>query len=341
MIVIRETQDQNSKKFDKRAKHPLQSWSWGNFRKKTGGVEVSRYQESSDVADEVYQITWHKIPKTKYVVGYCPKSSIPSVNFLSYITKEAKKRDAIFVKFEPNALADKMNLARISHLEKEGWLVKGKPLFTKHTFWMDLAKGEDSIFQSLSQKTRYNIRLAIKKGVKVEIDNSDKGFDEYWKLTEETTKRQGFYAHSKNYHQKMWNEIIGEGKGVLMKGVYNDEVLATWILFELNGVLYYPYGASSSKHREVMVSNLMMWEAIRYGIKQGCKLLDMWGSLGPDPDIKDPWYGFHKFKQGYNPALVEFVGTYDLVVNKPMYHMFLVGDKLRWLVLKMLKRIRK
>jgi lipid II:glycine glycyltransferase (peptidoglycan interpeptide bridge formation enzyme) len=65
-----------------------------------------------------------------------------------------------------------------------------------------------------------------------------------------------------------------------------------------------------------------MWEAIRFGKKKGARLFDMWGSLGPDPDPKDPWYGFHRFKEGYGPTLVEFVGSYDLVVNPILYYLY-------------------
>jgi lipid II:glycine glycyltransferase (peptidoglycan interpeptide bridge formation enzyme) len=100
-------------------------------------------------------------------------------------------------------------------------------------------------------------------------------------------------------------------------------------------MLYYPYGASSSQHRDVMSSNLMMWDVIMYGKKMGLKTFDMWGSLGPNPDTKDPWYGFHRFKQGYGPELVEFVGSYDLVINPILYQGYKIADKLRWLFLRL------
>jgi lipid II:glycine glycyltransferase (peptidoglycan interpeptide bridge formation enzyme) len=118
-------------------------------------------------------------------------------------------------------------------------------------------------------------------------------------------------------------------------------VLTTWVLFELNGVLFYPYGASTEKNREVMASNLMMWEAIRLGKKHGCRMFDMWGSLGPVPDSKDPWYGFHRFKQGYGGELTEFVGTYDLVVRPTLYQIYMMAEKLRWIGLKLVAGIRK
>lgn len=339
--MIREIKELEKKEFDKVATHPLQSWAWGDFRKTTG-VEVTRlgkFEEKKLVA--TYQITWHRIPKTKWFIGYCPKSILPGEDALAKIIEVAKKRGAIMVKFEPNRRLDDKAINEISDLKNRFNLVKGKSLFTKYTFWLDITKSEDELLKNMHQKTRYNIRLAEKKGVKIIEDNSDQGFEDYWKLMEETTKRQGFYAHGKSYHRKMWTEMHKNGGAHLFKAVFGEKVLTTWILFELNGVLYYPYGASSSENRELMSSNLMMWEVIKFGKKLKFKLLDMWGSLGPEPDEKDPWFGFHRFKQGYGPELVEFLGTYDLVVNPTMYQIYGMIDKVRWVFLKSLARFRK
>jgi lipid II:glycine glycyltransferase (peptidoglycan interpeptide bridge formation enzyme) len=100
-------------------------------------------------------------------------------------------------------------------------------------------------------------------------------------------------------------------------------------------MLYYPYGASSSRFKNIMASNLMMWEAIRFGKKHGATLFDMWGSLGPNPSISDPWYGFHRFKQGYNPRLIEFIGSFDLVINPKLYKLYNLVHKAREIFLKL------
>jgi len=337
--VIREAKETEQKEYDLVAAHPLQSWAWGEFRKETG-LGVSRLvEERVKKIVSVYQITWHQVPKTPFYIGYCPKSPLPSKEALKEIERVAKKKGAIFVKFEPNVEAGEKSEEMIEKLSSGTDFRKGKALFTKYSLWLDLTPSEDEILKNMHQKTRYNLRLSEKKGVKI-VEDPD-GFEDYWKLMEETTKRQGFYAHTKKYHQSMWNAMRESGMGYLLKAVYEGEVLTSWILFVLNGVLYYPYGASGSTHREVMASNLMMWETIRFGKKYKCRLFDMWGSLGPEPDVKDPWYGFHRFKLGYGPELIEFVGTYDLVVNPGLYKVYGLVDKVRWLALKSVAKFRR
>jgi len=102
--------------------------------------------------------------------------------------------------------------------------------------------------------------------------------------------------------------------------------------------LYYPYGGSSLEHKEVMASNLIAWEAMRLGKKMKMKVFDMWGALSPQATQKDPWYGFHRFKAGYGPLHVEYIGTYDLILNNTLYNSLHVADKLRWSMLRMSRR---
>ena len=306
--------------------HPLQSPLWGEFRKKTG-IKV--------VKIDGFQLTIHPISKTKYTIGYFPKGPMPTKRMVSELVKIGKDENCIFIQIEPNVENTKNLKVKIQNL---GLVPSARPLFTKYTFILDLTKSEDELLKNMHPKTRYNIKLAEKRGVKVVEDNSDKAFENYLHLTKETTKRQKFYAHNEDYHRFMWETLKMENgnrlSAHLLKATYNGEVLVAWILFVIGDTLYYPYGASSSKHREFMASNLMMWEAIKFGKKLGLKKFDMWGALGPKPDSKDPWYGFHRFKEGYGGKHVEFLGSYDFVIRKNLYLFYKILNNVRWLILK-------
>ncbi len=331
--MIREATEKDREKINKVATHPLQSWEWGEFRKGTG-VDVSRYLEiENKKIKNVFQITWHKLPGLNKFIGYCPKSVAPSEEVVGFLNKKARIKGAIMIKFEPNEI----DIEKKAFFER-GKFFPGKPLFTKYSFVLNISKSENELLAGMHQKTRYNLRLAEKRGVEIREDNSPEAFERYWELMKETTDRQGFYAHTKSYHQKMFNLMTKSGKGHLFVSKYQGDILSAWMVFVLNKAIYYPYGASADKHREAMANNLMMWEVIRFGKKMGCDFFDMWGSLGPDPDPKDAWYGFHKFKQGYGAELREFLGTYDLVVDKLGYFIYNVADKMRWIVLRLIKK---
>lgn len=298
--------------------HPLQSGQWEEFRKKTG-VKTLR------VDGEL--LTIHKIPHTLFNIGYLPRGSIPNDKLILGLKKVGNEQNCIFIQLEPNEI--KNPKSKLSSALKPS----AHPLLTKYTFVIDLTKSEEELLKSMHPKTRYNIRVAQKHEVEIVEDNSDRAFEQYLKLTKETTQRQGFFAHSEQYHRLMWN-TLREKMAHLFLAKYKNKVLAAWIVFVYGDTLYYPYGASSSEYREVMASNLMMWEIIKWGKKKGLKKFDMWGALSEHPDEKDPWFGFHRFKQGYGAKHVEFIGSYDLVMKPFWYELYKIADKIRWLFLK-------
>ncbi len=307
----------------KQPNHPLQSFEWGEFRKKTG-IKVVRTDR--------FALTIHKIPNTPFNIGYLPKGAMPDKKMVKDLRTIGKNENCIFIQIEPNVEKGKVS-PNILISQYPNIRSSFHPLFTKYTFILDLTKSEEDLLKNMHPKTRYNIKVAQKHGVSVIEDNSDKAFEIYLKLTFETTKRQKFYAHSENYHRLMWQALKGKIAHLFL-AKYKEEVLVAWIVFVFKDTVYYPYGASSNEHREVMTSNLMMWEIIKWAKKKGLKKFDMWGALGPNPDPKDPWYGFHRFKQGYGGELIEFVGSYDLIIKPFWYELYKIADKLRWLFLR-------
>jgi lipid II:glycine glycyltransferase (peptidoglycan interpeptide bridge formation enzyme) len=342
-MFIRAIRPEEKDLYNAAVQHPLQSWEWGEFRKDTG-LKVERigiFNKTKIV--KAFQVTFHPVPIINKNVGYMPKGYMPDANQLGALKAIGKQNNAIFIKIEPN-IANKVG-ALSAHNDIAKFLlnndcVPGKPLFTKHTFQLDLTQDEDILFKNLSSKTRYNVNLAIKKGVQIFENTSEEGMEQYIQILEETTKRQGFYAHSPEYFRKMWNELGNSGMMKIFNAVYEDKILTSWVMFTFNGVLYYPYGASRNLNREVMASNLMMWEMIRFGKQQKCHMFDMWGSLGPEPNKKDSWYGFHKFKKGYGGNLTEFLGTFDYVLDMPMYQIFKIGDSIRWKYLRLKAKLK-
>ena len=317
--------DKTIRAWDNHASHPLQSWAWGEFRKAMG-VDVVRFDRSL--------LTFHEIPHTPWTIGYFPKGPKPTAAMLATLVKLAKQKNAIFIQLEPNVVKN----PKLQTLSSKLLIPSHHPLFTKYTFVLDLTKSEDELLKAMRPKTRYNIRVAQKHGVTVAEDNSDSALGAYLKLNAETTQRQGFYAHNETYHRTMWKILHEAGIAKLFTATHQGNVLAAWIVFVWKDTVYYPYGASSREHREVMAPTLLLWEISRWAKAQGFKYFDLWGSLGRSPNPNDPWYGFHRFKEGFAPALVEFVGSYDLIINPLLYPLYTLADTIRWTLLK-LKRV--
>jgi len=326
-MTIRKDKPIQKSSWDRMAGHPLQSYAWGEFRASMG-VDLVRTPYG--------QMTFHAIPNTAYTIGYFPKGPAPTHAMIRRLTKEGTQRKAVFIQLEPN---EKKQPDTDRAYRALGLVPSKHPLFTPHTFILDLSKSEPELLEAMHPKTRYNVRVAQRHGVVVAEDNSDGAFAAYLKLAEETTARQEYYAHNRTYHEHMWRIMRDAGIAHMFTASYRGNLLAAWIIFAWKKTLYYPYGTSSRDHREVMAPTLLLWEIARWGKRRGYTAFDLWGALGQQPDTNDPWYGFHRFKQGFTPDLVTFTGSYDLVLRPVLYRVYAVADTLRWVFLRLKARI--
>jgi len=349
-MIIRKILPQEKEIYNSVVNHPLQSWEWGEFKEKTGmrAVRLGVFEKGKITAG--FQILFRPILKLSYSVGHLLKSPLPSEQLITALRELADEEKAIFIKLEPDYvvrrwsnLKGKVQKPAVEDkkvdLTKIGLGAAKKTFFASYSFSLDLTKTEEELLANMASKTRYNIRLAQRNGVVVEEKSDKEGLEIFIDLLQETLKRQKFFLHSPGYFEKMWDVLAPAGISHILLAKHKDEILNAWMLFTWKYRIFYPYGSSSSKNRNLMGSNLICWEAIRFGKKLGCKSYDMWGSLGPDADPKNPWFGFHKFKLGYGGDLVKFVGSWDLVLNRPLYRAAHFANSIRWGLLRLRRKL--
>lgn len=348
-MIIRKLLPEEKDLYNSVVKHPLQSWQWGEFKQETGMKAVRLGMFKEDKLVDGFQVLIRSLPKLPYSVGQLLKSSLPNEQLITALADLAREEKIIFIKIEPDYVAKRwqnikgeINQSPIIDLKKDlsqiGLLPAVKPLFDPHSFVLDLTRSEQEIIDNMHPKTRYNIRLAEKKGVVVEEKSDKESLEIFIKIHQETMKRQGFYMHSPSYYRRLWENLSPYNIPHLLLAKHESRILAAWMLFIFNKRLFYPYGASINEDRNLMPSNLLCYRAILFGKEKGCQSFDMWGSLGPAPDPGHPWFGFHRFKLGYGGDLVESIGSWDLVANRPFYHFVQFADKIRWKFLRAKRR---
>jgi len=340
-MITRILYNEEKAAYDKAVRHPVQTWAWGDFQINQGHkvYRLGVFDQKKMVSG--FSLSFHNIPKTRFSIGTILRGPKIDADMITNVRKIALDENAIFVKLEPDVIQKVYD--SILNLDKEypqdldfqGLVVSPKVAFYPHSFLIDLTLSEEELLARMQSKTRYNIRLANRHGVTVSRETHDQGFEIYLQLLLATTHRQGFYLHSEVYHRQLWQQLKNTGTIDILLASYQGEVLAAFMLFKCRDRLFYPYGASLDKKREVMAPNLLMWEAIRYGKSLGLKTFDTWGCLGPDAKEGDQGFGFHRFKQGYGGQLVQFVGTYDLVINPQLYRLYNLIDKYRWILLRL------
>ena len=259
---IREIVDRERELYNKAVSHVIQSWEWGEFRKSIGTqlLRIGAFEGKKPVW--TLTLTLHKVPFLNTNIGYLPKGPMPTKNMIENLLLIAREKNVAFIKLEPDVESRNQRPGTRDQLEHLGLVKAKKTLFTKYNFVLDLTKSEVELLASFHQKTRYNIKVAQKKGVRVYESIRDEDFEVYLKLYFETTKRQGYFGHTESYHRKVWETLKKAGMARVMIAKYKNKPLVAWMLLTFANTLYYPYGGSSTEHRDVMASNLIAWEAI-------------------------------------------------------------------------------
>ena len=246
----------------------------------------------------------------------------------------AKKQGAIFLKCDPDvvlgtgvpdsedAVVDNNGQFLMSELKRKGWGYSLDQIQFKNTVLIDLNPTEEEMLARMKQKTRYNIRLAERKGVSLRVGTQeDLGI--LYKMYAETSVRDGFVIRDEGYYKTVWSLFMNSNEPTcepLIAEVDGEPVAAIFVFYFAESA-YYVYGMSRSVHREKMPTYLLQWEAMRRAKAKGCTVYDLWGA--PEVfDESDSMWGVYRFKEGLGGQVVRTLGAYDFAPNPLWYKMY-------------------
>jgi len=170
-------------------------------------------------------------------------------------------------------------------------------------------RSEEELLANLTQKTRYNVRVALKHGVEIRVGTRE-DLDDFSRLMAVTGERDGFSVRPKAYFERML-DTLGEHVRLYM-AYYDGKAVAGAITTNYAGKTCYIYGASGNEHRRIMSTHLIQWEMIRWAVQTGCSVYDFQGVSGNMSEY-DPLYGLYRFKRGFGGTLDELAGEFDYV----------------------------
>lgn len=244
----------------------------------------------------------------------------------------ARERRAIFLKIDPDlvlgtgvpgsedAIADPLGVRFQEDLLRWGWRFSGDQIQFRNTVQLDLTQDEESLLQAMKQKTRYNIRLAGRKGVTVRKGGRE-NLDLLFELYAETAARDAFIIRPLAYYQDAWGAFINANLAHPFIAEVEGEAVAAIILFSFGERTWYMYGASRDLHRKKMPNHLLQWEAMSWAKANNYRIYDMWGAPDEFGD-SDPLWGVWRFKAGFGGQVVRHIGAWDRVISRPWHWLY-------------------
>ena len=324
--------------------HLLQTWEWGEVKAQFGWRpfhwvwrEGEKLIAASLVLEKEFRLggvgpvlRMHYAPKGPLLLDWADTRLRGRV--LTDLEEFARQRKAFLLKVDPDlpvgfgepgfeqAEQGTAGLDLIEELKEAGWRFSNEQIQFRNTVLLDLEKTEDDLLKAMKSKTRYNVRLAGRKGVTVRHGGLD-DLEMLYSMYAETAIRDGFAIRSKQYYLTVWQTFLDSGMLSPLIAEVEGQAVAGLMLLTFGKTSWYIYGMSKDEHRNRMPTYLLQWEAIRLAKDKNCQIYDLWGA--PDHfDPGDSMWGVYRFKQGLGGQVVRTIGAWDLPLRPRVYRLY-------------------
>jgi lipid II:glycine glycyltransferase (peptidoglycan interpeptide bridge formation enzyme) len=334
--------------------HLLQTWEWSHVKEVYGWKAMPfiwRFADSEKISAAAMVLK-----RTISLGGFSAKLNIlyipkgPNLDWkddklyrrlLEDLQAFAKSQRAIFIKIDPDvalgtgvpetedATEDESGQKIRSELERRGWLFSQDQIQFRNTVLIDLTPSEEEILARMKQKTRYNIHLADKKGIRVRAADME-DLPLLYHMYAETSVRDGFLIRGEDYYQTVWHTFrTGLDKQPSDTVPFSEPLIAevdgqpvaAISLFTFAKHAYYIYGMSRDVHRDKMPNYLLQWEAMRRAKALGCMDYNLWGAPNEFNENDNLW-GVFRFKEGLGGYTSRTIGAWDFPASPMLYKLY-------------------
>lgn len=314
----------------------LQSWEWGEFQKKSGrGLTRATVKDGKKLL-LLATFVHHALPFTKwywyvpYGPVYAHDGGEMAFGFFVQEVRRLAPANVVFLKVEPD-------LGYPAPAAEFGFVKAPKDVQAGETMIMDLSQTEARLLSRMKQKTRYNIRVAERHGVKIISPDDQKSLDTsiFLSLQKETARRNRFRLHPEKYYRDMMVLFLGREEARdfslrLFLAQYKGEVVAAALIGYFGKRATFLHGASSDAHKNSMAPYLLHWEIMRHAQSQGYAEYDLWGIVTERTSKahRKKWEGFSRFKLGFGGSVVAYPGAHDLPLHTLWYTTYRIAKKI-------------
>jgi peptidoglycan pentaglycine glycine transferase (the first glycine) len=297
----------------------LQSWRWGEFKGRHGWIPHRFLLEQNQRVMAAAQVLSRSVGP--FSVLYVPRG--PAVRDV-----ESGQLSALTLAIDQLGSANRAAIAFIepddangSEIPRAGtlaWAASATELQPLRTIKVPVDRDDDEILSGMKNKCRYNVRLAVRRGVTVRHGTTEEIASFYEVLTE-TSHRDEFGIHSIEYYADML-DVFGDSAALLL-AEYEGAIAAGAIVLQHGDEAIYMFGASSRAHQRHMPSHILQFEAMRWARERGCRWYDLWGipptdtppeeTNGSGMNVRSGLWGVYRFKQGFGGEIVDYPGVFE------------------------------
>ena len=302
--------------------HLLQSAEWGELKSAFGWEAVPLVEGGTGA-----QILFRRLPMG-FSFAYLPKGPLTNSAlepaFWTALDQLCRRRKAVFLKVEADGW---MECPPVMTFDERLFVQSPQHIQPHSTLVVDLQGSQETIFDCMKPKTRYNIRLAGRKEILVHTSSN---IDHFYRLMQTTSAREEFHVHSLEYYRRAYDLFYSKGMCELFVADFQGQTLAAVMVFAFGKTAYYFYGASADVERNRKPTYPLQWAAICWAYQNGCTQYDMWGIPDEASTVEedeaeareDGLWGVYRFKRGFGGSIRHAVPTVDRIYNPLLYKLY-------------------
>lgn len=305
----------------------LQSWSWGEFQHALGRRIWRLGAWDSETLVGAVTVIEHQLMlnKTYIYVPHGPVAERLDAATALFVAVEALGRQAgaIYIKFDPPQYTFPFTVKQMP-----AGATVGTTLQPMTTLVVAVDAEPATLLESMHSKTRYNIRLAEKKGVNVRWSTDDKDFERFMELQRQTFDRQGIRMHPDGYYRRMFEVLRTANMTELVIGEYNGQAESINQIIWYGSTATFLHGGSGALFRELMIPYLVQWRTIEEAHRRGMRDYDFRG-IAPESEPDHKLVGVTRFKKGFGGRVVTYPPAVNLILQRQWYLAYRYAKRFR------------
>lgn len=292
--------------------HFLQSKPWQRFQQEQG---KTTFRQAGDGWEFMAILETTKVGSYLYL-PYGPtianKNAFKSA--LEALQGLAKDQRAVFIRIEPTCCISADSLRNLGFKKK-------REINPEHTWIFDLTRPTNDIFSSFSSTNRNRYNNYKKYGLNIDHTNDYKKINHLTSLLASVSDDNKFNTHSDVYFKSQVKCLFKDDSALLYYVEKDDKVIASALCYDDEDTRYYAHAAADYAFRKYSPSAILIIQAMLDAKSNNQKEFDFYG-ITKSTDKSHPWQGFTKFKKSFDGFERDYLGTWDLPLDKHRYRLF-------------------
>ncbi|MEK7571309.1 MAG: peptidoglycan bridge formation glycyltransferase FemA/FemB family protein [Patescibacteria group bacterium] len=298
----------------------LQSWYFGEFHKRLGKhIQRTGFYKKDRLIGVMLSVVEPARRGRYLTVAGGPILDWQDTSLVDTVFKTmkaiAEEENCVFVRVRPQLLENEFS---IDLFKRKGFNNATMHLTAELTSRLAIEKSEEELLVQMRKATRYEIKKAIKEGIKIKTTTNPKDVKAFYDIQLATAKRQHFVPFSYKFFLEQFS-VFFQAKRALMYEAYLEKTLLAqaFIIFYGKEAVYH-YGTGTEVGRKHPGAYLIQWEAIKEAKKRGMQWYNFWG-IAPVNEPQHRFSGVSVFKRGFAGEDTQYLHAQDLVINKLRY----------------------